>query len=300
MPQKKTRLPGKGTPAVRPSSWSEKLRSRWLVCLLLGLVMTALFLPAIQFDFVDYDDSDYVKANPHVLTGLSWKNIAWAFQTGHASNWHPLTWLSHMLDCSVFGTGPHGPHLVNVLLHGTNAILLFLVLGQLTAAFWRSAMVAALFALHPLHVESVAWISERKDVLSAMFFVLTLSAYSVYVQRYLSRASSPEARPKAESSNPVVRPIGPSPTIQDTHRTDRKARPVLWYFLALTLFALGLMSKPMLVTLPFVLLLLDYWPLQRVQWENSESCRKEVRFLILEKIPFLVLSVISSAVTFLV
>src|SRR5215472_11114459 len=128
MERKNTPLPSKGATAFSPSSWDQKLRSRFLVCLLLGVATLAIFLQATWFDFVDYDDSDYVKANPHVLTGLKWENVAWALHTSHASNWHPLTWLSHILDRELFGPGPRGPHLVNVLLHATNAILLFLIL----------------------------------------------------------------------------------------------------------------------------------------------------------------------------
>src|SRR2546428_817699 len=135
------------------------------VCLLLAVVTLAVFSPGIWNDFVNYDDPDYVTANAHVQSGLNRANIIWAFQTGHASNWHPLTWLSHMLDCQLFGQRPGGHHLTNVLFHAANAALLFLLIKELTGTLWRSALVAALFALHPLHVESVAWISERKGVL---------------------------------------------------------------------------------------------------------------------------------------
>jgi tetratricopeptide (TPR) repeat protein len=186
-----------------------------------------------NFDFVNYDDPFYVTENVVVKRGLSVSGIIWAFTHVHASNWHPLTWISHMLDCQLFGAGAGGPHVVNVLLHTANAILLFLLLQRLTGAQWRSAIVAAVFALHPLHVESVAWISERKDVLSTFLGLLSLRAYVSYVQT--SAAQSPHSR--------------------------------IRYVLALILFALGLLAKPMLVTLPCVMLLLDFWPLQRV--ENS-------------------------------
>ena len=203
------------------------------ICLVLTLATWAVYWPVRHYDFVNYDDSDYVTANKHVLAGLKWDTLSWALSTGHASNWHPLTWLSHALDCQLFGPGAGAPHLVNLGFHILNTLLLFLLLRRLTGAYWRGAVVAALFALHPLHVESVAWVSERKDVLSAFFFLLTLGAYAAYAARG-SR---------------------------------------LQYVLALVFFALGLMSKPMLVTLPFVLLLLDWWPLQRLRFVPPEPGR---------------------------
>jgi hypothetical protein len=187
----------------------------------LALATLAVFWQVRSYDFVNYDDLDYVTDNRHVTAGLTRDGIIWAFTTGYFSYWHPLTWLSHMLDCQLFGTNPGWHHLVNLLLHIINTLLLFTVLKRMTGAFWQSAFVAAVFALHPLQVESVAWISERKNVLSAMFWLLTMVLYVRYVER-------------------------PS--------TGR-------YVLTLLVFALGLMTKPMLVTLPFVLLLLDYWPL---------------------------------------
>ena len=229
-----------------------------LVCLLLALVTLAVYWPAVHCDFVNYDDPDYFTANPHVQTGLTSANITWAFTTGHAGNWHPLTWLSLMLDAEWCGRGPAGPHFTNLLFHTANSVLLFLLLRRLTATTWRSALVAALFALHPLHVESVAWVAERKDVLCAFFGLLSLWAYAGYAERQ----SVPDSRP--------------SP---------------LNYFLALVFFALSLMSKPMLVTLPLVMLLLDYWPLKRIA--NFE-------ILLLEKIPFFALSAASCIVTFIV
>jgi Flp pilus assembly protein TadD len=210
--------------------------------------------------FLGYDDPDYFTRNKHVQAGLSWPGIVWAFTTGDAANWHPLTWLSLMLDASVFGTGPAAPHAVNLLLHVVDTVLLFHLFRRLTGALWRSFWVAALFGLHPMHVESVAWVAERKDVLSALFFFLTLLAYARY----------------ADPGRSFVRHV--------------------WYGLALGLFALGLMSKPMLVTVPFVLLLLDWWPLQRINFPLASFANAR---LLLDKIPFLVLSVASSAVTFL-
>lgn len=203
-----------------------------------------------QHGFVNLDDAQYVSDNPAVSGGLSARGLSWAFTTPHAGNWHPLTWLSHMLDVELYGmnAGPH--HLTSLLLHVASALLLFGLLHRMTGALFRSAFVAALFALHPLHVESVAWVAERKDVLSTLFFLLTIRAYLAYVRR------------------------------------PRPSR----YALVLVLFALGLMAKPMLVTLPFVLLLLDYWPLGRAP----------SRRLVVEKLPLLALALASSVVTFLV
>ena len=160
--------------------------SRWrtgLVCLALVLGTLAIYWPARHYGFVDYDDNDYVFNNPTVRAGLSWWGLVWSFVDQHASNWHPLTWLSHMLDCQLFGLNAGPAHLVNVLFHCANAVLLLLLLNSMTGAFWRSAFVAALFAWHPLHVESVAWISERKDVLSGFFFMLTLWMYVLHIKR---------------------------------------------------------------------------------------------------------------------
>jgi tetratricopeptide (TPR) repeat protein len=267
--------------SAEPTPWHERFRSPPLLCLLLALVTFAVYTPALRNDFVNYDDSDYVTANPHVQSGLNWENIQWAFTTGHASNWHPITWLSHMLDCQLFGQQPAMHHLVSVLFHIANAVLLFLLLNGMTGAVWRSVIVAALFALHPLHVESVAWASERKDVLSAFFFLLTLIAYS-----RSRRGNEAVITPATKSASlPRRLPLGSALSL---------------YFLALLFFALGLMSKPMLVTLPFVLVLLDYWPLRRFQLATFNLQRSTLLRLILEKIPFLALSVASCVITFLV
>src|SRR5271156_4462306 len=203
-----------------------------VLCLVLAAMTFAVFGQTLRHEFVNYDDDDYVYDDPVVARGLTFKGVIWAFTQSHAANWHPLTWLSHMLDCQLYGLNPGGHHLTNVLLHTATAILLFLVLRQMTGAFWRSAFVAAVFAVHPLRVESVAWVAERKDVLSGLFFMLTLWSYARYVER-----------------------------------------PKSWgrYLLALAFFSLGLMSKPMLVTLPFVLLLLDYWPLCRIEHPGAEN-----------------------------
>jgi hypothetical protein len=182
----------------------EKQRAT-LICLLLALITLALYWPATHFDFTNYDDPDYITNNPPVQHGITRAALVWAFTTSRASNWHPVTWISHMADCALYGLNPGGHHLTNLLFHTANVILLFLVLCQWTGAQWRSALVAALFAWHPLHVESVAWVSERKDLLSAFFWLLTLAAYGCYVKeigrvrlrRTPSQSSygSPECRP---------------------------------------------------------------------------------------------------------
>src|SRR5512132_287594 len=227
-----------------------------LVCLGLVAVTWAVFGQTLAHDFVNFDDHVYVYENPLVVRGLSTEGIIDAFRHTHARNWHPLTTVSHVLDCQLYGLNAGGHHLTNVILHTISVLLLFLVLKQMTGRLWQSAFVAALFAIHPLHVESVAWIAERKDVLSAVFFMLTLGAYARY-----ARAPSP-------------------------------AR----YLLVALLFAFGLMSKPMLVTLPFVLLLLDYWPLGRIGGQKSEVGSRLPR-LITEKIPLFALSALSCIAT---
>ncbi len=227
---------------------------------LLVLATVILYWPATRNEFVNFDDVQYVLDNVHVTGGLTWENVKWAFQSGYASNWHPLTWLSHMADCQMFGVEPWGHHLTSVLLHAVNVALLFALLRQLTGATWRSLFAAALFAVHPLHVESVAWVAERKDMLSGFFGFLSLIFYARYAQK----------------------------------RSAVKSRPAtLDYVLALFFLALGLMSKPMLVTWPFVMLLLDCWPLRRFSVQG-------VKKLVLEKIPFFALVVAASVVTFLV
>jgi len=243
--------------------------------LLLALITLLAYLPVVHDIFINYDDQVYVTNNRTVQNGLTWAGVKWAFTAGHASNWHPVTWLSHMLDCELFSLNAGAQHYVNVLFHAANVVLLFLLLLRLTRELWPSAFVAALFAWHPLHVESVAWISERKDVLSSFFALLTLLAYVKAVTSdgcQVTRTNS--------TLSPVTR--HPSP----------------FYWLALVFFSLGLMAKPMLVTLPFVMLLLDYWPLRRVP---GVECRtSSVLRLVLEKWPFFLLTIISCVVTFLV
>lgn len=232
------------------------MRSKFLLSTALFIMTAAVYCRTAGYPLSGLDIGDYITQNDHVLAGLTPASITWAFTSAHASNWHPLTWLSHMADCQFFGVSPMGPHLVNVALHGTNAVLLFLLLCAMTGALWQSLCVAALFALHPLHVESVAWVAERKDVLSTLFWMLSLLCYAAYVQQ--------------------------------TRRT--------FYVLALISFALGLMAKQMLVTLPLVLLLLDFWPLGRFR-KSLASAHHPVWFLLGEKVPFLLLSAGASAVT---
>jgi tetratricopeptide (TPR) repeat protein len=279
-----------------------------LIGLLLALITLLAYLPASRDGFVNYDDQDYVTENSVVQKGLTWTGIKWAFTTSHASNWHPITWLSHMADCELFGLNPGAHHLVNVLFHTANVVLLLVLLLRLTGELWPGAFVAALFAWHPLHVESVAWISERKDVLSALFALLTLLAYTRYAKAVTSD------RCQVTRTNSTLSPV--------------TRHPSRFYWLALFFFALGLMSKPMLVTLPFVMLLLDYWPLRRVRstecgvrsqkssvsqpagapkqsegdsapW-RAEAKRRRPNHLLFEKWPFFLLAAVSCVVTFFV
>ena len=230
------------------------------ICIFLAAIVWLVFGQAVHFTFVNYDDNAYVYENPAVMGGLSWNGVKWAFTHTVALNWHPLTMLSHMLDCQLYGLNAGGHHLTNILLHTASVIVLFLVLQQMTDKLWRSAMVAAVFAIHPLHVESVAWVAERKDVLSGLFFMLTLWAYARYARRPFSLGR---------------------------------------YLWVVVLFTLGLLSKPMLVTLPFVLLLLDYWPLGRFQLTTFRGTFRALRPLLLEKIPLFLLSAVLSIATFI-
>jgi tetratricopeptide (TPR) repeat protein len=229
-----------------------KQRQMALLGCILVIVTGVLYWPAVQSRFVVIDDDLYILENPGVTRGVDFAGLKWAFTTKYAANWHPLTWLSHQLDYSLWGTFAGGHHLTSILIHALNTLLLFVVLKRLTGAIWPSFMVAALFGWHPMHVESVAWIAERKDVLSTFFFLLTIGAYARYaeakVQSPRSKVQSPEASVQADSSSIIHHPSS-----------------IPYYLLGLFFFALGLMSKPMLVSLPFVLLLLDYWPLRRFQ-----------------------------------
>jgi tetratricopeptide (TPR) repeat protein len=232
-----------------------------LVCLFLVLATLAVYWQIRNHEFLLWDDGVYVTENTHVTTGLSLKNISWAFTTDHASNWHPITWMSHMLDVQLYGMKPGRHHLTNLLIHIFNTLLLFLILTRMTGKLWQSGFVAALFSFHPLHVESVAWLAERKDVLSTFFWLLTIGCYTRYVEQ---------------------------PGINR-------------YVLVLICFVLGLMSKPMLVTLPFVLLLLDYWPLNRLKIDDYGLSFKWITSpILLEKLPLFVLAAASSVVTFMI
>jgi len=272
---------------------------RGLICLALGLITVAVFWPSLTHDFLSYDDQAYVTENPHVRTGLTWPGVVWAFSSFSVANWHPLTWLSHMLDCQLYGLRPAGHHLTNLLLHTGSTLLLFLVLSRMTGALWRSACVAALFAWHPLHVESVAWVAERKDVLSAFFFMLTLWAYARY-------GEVQSLKSKVQSQSPRVGSQGLDSDLTD-HASRFTFHVSFFYLLSLLFFALGLMSKPMVVTLPFVLLLLDYWPLGRSAecgMRSAESRGSGVRRiltgwtgLVVEKLPFLGLSAAACVLT---
>lgn len=249
------------------------MRHKLLVSVFLIVATVAVFWQLTSYEFVGLDDSVYIIANPQLKAGLTGQNVLWAFTTDRVGMWIPLTWLSFMLDFELWDLDPGGYHLTNLLFHIANTLLLFLLLTRLTGALWRSAFVAALFAIHPLHVESVAWVTERKDVLSTMFWILSIWAYVSYVER-------------------------------STHAK---------YLLALFTFTLGLMAKPVVVTLPCVLLLLDYWPLGRFQVDHSgvdgnvssqpdislSILRSRSLQLILEKIPFFGLAAAVSAVTFI-
>jgi tetratricopeptide (TPR) repeat protein len=269
--------PGDPGPAFQRQPYGvAKARPR-LIALWLALITLLAYLPAVHNGFVVYDDNTYVTENRTVQNGLTWAGMQWAFTTGHGSNWHPLTWLSHMMDCSLFGLNAGAHHSINLLYHAANAVLLLLLLFRLTGALWPAAFVAALFAWHPLHVESVAWISERKDVLSTFFALLTLLAYVRAV--------------RGDKWQVAVKEIAVPADSRFTFHAS------LFYALALAWFALGLMAKPMLVTLPFVMLLLDCWPLQRFSTLNPQlsTCLR----LTLEKWPFFLLVVISCVVTYL-
>jgi protein O-mannosyl-transferase len=255
-------------------------------CLLLSVLTVAAFWQVLQNGFINLDDGDYITKNPHVITGLTWDNVGWAFTTTRASNWNPLTWISHMVDVQLFGLNPCGHHLVNLLIHTANTCLLFVVLSGLTRAALRSFFVAALFAVHPLHVESVAWASERKDVLSTFFLFLTLWAYARYA-----------AQPHLISSWFVLkRKTGTEPS---TPAPPPHSQARLFYCLALAMFILGLLCKPMLVTLPIALLLIDAWPLGRLDLQTKSVLPPGFGGLLIEKIPFFVMAGGSGLITVL-
>jgi protein O-mannosyl-transferase len=278
------------------------MRREVMICFGLAAITLAVFWPISRHDFINLDDPDYVTQNQVVQAGLSSQGLLWAFGASHANNWHPLTWLSHMLDCQLFGLKPGAHHLTSLGLHIASTLLLFLALNQMTGAAWRSATVAALFAWHPLHIESVAWVAERKDVLSAFFFMLTLWAYACYAQKSEARTPKPEGHPKLETR--ATKPTSRKPAADDTPCASCATPTAIFhllssvpYLLALLFFALGLMCKPMLVTLPFVLLLLDYWPLGRLQLKTQDSRLKTFPALLLEKAPFFILALAAGLLT---
>jgi protein O-mannosyl-transferase len=235
-----------------------------LICLFLTASSVALFSQTIYYDFINFDDPTYIINNPHLKNGIILESLAWAFKATHAANWHPLTWISHMLDVHIFGMNPGGHHLTNVVFHILNTLLLFIVFLRMTRMHWHSAFIAILFAIHPLHVESVAWVSERKDVLCAFFWFLTMLSYTWY-------ATQPS---------------------------------VYRYSFVMLCFVLGLMSKPMIVTLPFVLLLIDYWPLNRLKSCHSKALNSvsqkttPIIYLIWEKSPLFILVALSCMMTY--
>ncbi|HEX3359250.1 MAG TPA: hypothetical protein VHS31_19890, partial [Tepidisphaeraceae bacterium] len=270
-----------------------KFANRAFIAAGLGIVTALIYAGAMRNGFVAYDDPDYVTGNVHVLGGITLDNILWAITAPAAGNWHPLTWVSHMVDVSLFGTAAWGHHFTSILMHAMNAAILFLALAEMTGAKWQSAATAALFEWHPLRVESVAWVAERKDVLSGLFFMMTLWAYARY-----ARATKGDSGSRRFSKGKIG-----------------------WYAVVAMLLALGLMAKPMLVTTPFVLLLLDWWPLgrwggvgqsnvlgsalpgpstsrspRRIEYSEKESGV----WIVLEKLPLVALAVGSSVITFLV
>ncbi|MGA9473528.1 MAG: tetratricopeptide repeat protein, partial [Terriglobales bacterium] len=250
----------------QPSESQTSNRQKLILCILLATTTIAVYSPIIRAPFLNYDDALHVTENEHVRAGLTWSTVQWAFRSSETSDWHPITWLSHALDYELFGLSSAGPHAVNLLLHAINAVLLFLILEAATGFLWQSFGVAALFALHPINVESVAWISERKDVLSMFFFLLALGAYGWYV-----------------------------------------SRPGIGRYLMVTLaYAFALMTKAQVITFPFALLLLDYWPLRRIarieQVEPTDESQasvpaKSFLSLVLEKIPWFALSAASAVIT---
>ena len=261
--------------AFRSKRGNSRARRNVLLGLLLVISVVAVYYPVHSQPFANYDDPDYVSDNVHVRAGLNWETLRWAMTARDAANWHPVTWLSHALDVQLFGITAAGPHVVNLLLHVINALLLFWVLQRATGAVGPSCIVAALFALHPINVESVAWIAERKNLVSLFFFLVALEVY----RHYVNALRRPNSAPRERS---------------------------LLYLLVASLFALGLMSKPQVITLPFVLLLWDYWPLQRFSFRSASPPARDSRLggpeqrlgsLVWEKVPLLGLCAVSAALT---
>ena len=293
--------------------WLARNGAATAVCSLLAVLLVIVFGQTLWADFIDLDDAHYVFQNSHVRDGLSWGGIAWSFSHRYQANWHPLTWISHMLDWQLFGPWAGGHHLTSIVLHALTAMVLFLALRRLTGRMGPSALVAILFAIHPLRAESVAWVAERKDVLSGLFFALALWAYARYVARRRGVLSTQYLVPTTESgvanresqgqvSEPAA--LGPDNCVLSTECcVPGTNHGTYWYALVWILFALGLMAKPMLVTLPFVLLLLDFWPLRRtagvpaLAGDCGKRRLKSILQLFVEKLPFFTLSVTSCAVT---
>jgi tetratricopeptide (TPR) repeat protein len=286
------------------------MRRDWQIMALLAAATIAVFWQVSRHEFVNFDDPAYVTYNPVVREGLTWPGVAWAFANlhGEATYWHPVTWLSHMLDCQIFGLKAGGHHLTSLFLHTINTVLLFVLLRRMTGRRGPSAMVAALFALHPLQVDSVAWVAERKNVLSAFFFFLTLWAYVRYAEvRGLKtgdgKYGTGDGRDEMGARKQRTKDSATQHAPRSTHDASPRTSPRFWYGLALVMFALGLMSKPALVPLPFLLLLLDFWPLGRMLNEKARSPESSIRHhaslisLILEKLPFLALAAASSVLT---
>ena len=279
------------TPMLRPHS----------IGLLLALATLVVYLPATTCSFTNFDDPQYVTENPIVQRGLTWAGVKWAFAGVHVSNWHPLPWLSPMIDCDLFRLNPAGPHLVNILFHALNTALLFALMWRLTAKLWPAAFIAALFAWHPLHVESVAWVAERKDVLSTFWGLLALLAYVRYARGH-SRTDAALHKAGGAPVENAGAPNSDSARGEDSlfcaesefgaPRTEAR-----FYWLSLAFFALSLLSKPMLVTLPGVLLLLDFWPLKR--WSFGEWRLKNIGWLLLEKVPFIAFALAVCVITIL-
>jgi protein O-mannosyl-transferase len=249
-------------PTESPSA-IDMLQSRasrvFILGLLLVLATLGFYNPIVHNHFIDFDDASYILNNPHVVSGLTWANVKWAFTTSRDGNWHPLTWLSHAFDCQLFGLNPIGHHYMNLLLHVVNGVLLFLLLNRATGFTWGSLLVAALFALHPVNVESVAWAAERKNVLSMLFFLLALHVYDRYT----------------------------------------RAPRLPLYLLVIVFYGLGLMAKPQVITLPFVLLLWDYWPARRMAGTGFQGSPppRSFAYLVLEKLPLLILAAVDSHIT---
>jgi tetratricopeptide (TPR) repeat protein len=267
---------------------------RWLGWLLAGLLTLgtlALYWPVTGFEFINYDDPLFVTANVHVQGGLNWAAAKWAFQPGQGDYWHPLTWLSLMLDASLFGQRAGGFHFTNLALHAANGVFVFFLLRLLTGVLWRSAVVAALFALHPLRVESVAWVTERKDVLSGCCGLLSLIFYARYALERTKGAEGGRQQPATRGPQPAPRNL--------SHVFGLTSYAWTSYSLSLLCLALGLMSKATLVTWPFVMLLLDYWPLQRFQLWSLRPAVSRLRLLVREKLPFFFLSGIACLLTYL-